>query len=116
MKDSQNERTCMWVGRVVESVTTRAKQFHACDSSEIVMQTERMLVQASIHVNDNKCSLKSSRQHSYKVKHKKHQKWNTRNEKWDYQKIDEMNVPTTPRCNVGCQSWKVNVRNELCNV
>lgn len=44
------------------------------------------------------------------------QKCNTRHEKWAYLKTAELNVLMTPRCNVGFQSYKVDVRNELCNV
>jgi len=51
----------MWVRRVAESVTIREKQFHACDSSEMLMKTETVLGKASIHVNDNKHSKESSK-------------------------------------------------------
>jgi len=48
----------MWVKRVAELVTVRAKQFRAFDSSEIAMKNEMVLVQAYMHVNDNKHSNK----------------------------------------------------------
>ena len=80
------------------------------------MKAKIMLAQASMYQNNNKRSLKSSKQHSYEVKHKKYQKCNPRHGKQTYPNTAEMNVPTTPRCNMGCQSRKVNVRNELCSV
>jgi len=46
----------MWVKQVAESSTVRAKQFHACDNSEMLMKTETVLVQETMHVNDNKHS------------------------------------------------------------
>ena len=42
----------MWAKRVATSTTVRAKQFHACDKSEMLTKTEMVLVQASMHVND----------------------------------------------------------------
>lgn len=93
-----------------------AKQFHACDSSDIATKTETELGQASIHVNNSKRSKKLSKQYSYKWKHKKRQKCNTRHGKWAYPKTAELKVATTPRRDVGYQSCKVDVRNELCNV
>ena len=80
------------------------------------MQIETMLVQASKYQNDSNRSLESSRQHSYKEKHKKCQKCNTRHGKQDYPKTIELNVPRNPRCDVGCESYKVDFRNELCSV
>lgn len=61
----------MRVKQVAESATIHAKQFHACDVSEMLMKTETMLVQAIMHVNDSKRSQKSSKEHSHKLKHKK---------------------------------------------
>jgi len=74
----------MWVKRVAESETVRAKQFHACDNSEMLMKTETVLVQASMHSNDIKHSQKSSKQHSHKPKHKKRQKCLKRQVKTTY--------------------------------
>ena len=82
----------------------------------MLTETEIMLVQASMYQNDNKHSLKSGKQHSYEAKRKKRHKCNTRHEKRTYPKTTELNVPTTPRCNVGCQSYKVDVSNELYSV
>lgn len=56
----------MWVKRVTESKIVRAKQFHACDNSEIETKIEIVLGQANMHVNDNKHSKKSRKQHSHK--------------------------------------------------
>ena len=116
MIDSENGTTCIWVRQVAESVTICEKQFHACDISVMLTKIETVLVQASMYQSDSKCSLKSSRQCSYEAKHKKRQKCNTRHGKQAYPKSLELNVPTTPRCDVVCQSCKVYVRNELCNV
>jgi len=80
------------------------------------MKTEIVLVQDSMYQNNSKHSLKSRRQCSYEAKHKKRQKCNTRHGKWPYPKTTELNVPTTPRCDVGCQIYKVDVRNELYSV
>ena len=80
------------------------------------MKIETELGQAIIYVNDNKRSMKSSKQYSYKRKHKKRQKCSTRHGKRAYPKIAELNVLTALRCDVGCQSYKVDVRNEVCNV
>ncbi len=91
----------MWVKRFAESVTVREKRFHACDINEIAIETEKMLGQASIHVNDNERSKKSRKQYSHKRKHKKRQKGNTRHGKQAYPKTAELNVPTAPRCKVG---------------
>lgn len=33
-----------------------------------------------------------------------------------YLETTKLNVPTNPRCNVGFQSCKVNVRKELCRI
>jgi len=82
----------------------------------MLMKTEMVLVQAIMYQNDIKRSLKSSRQHSYEAKHKKHQKCNRRHEKQAHPKTDVLNVPMTPRCNMGCQSYKVTMRNKLCSV
>ena len=111
MKDSENGTTCTWVRRVAESTNVRAKKFHACDNDEIAMKLEIVLGQASIHVNDRKRSKKSSKHYLHKRKHKKWHKCNTRHGKRAYPKIVELNVPTTPRCDVRCQSCKVDVRN-----
>ena len=80
------------------------------------MKTETVLIQAIMYQNDNKRSQKSRRQHSYKEKHKKRQKCNTRHGKWAYPITNESNVPKSPRCDVGCQSYKVDVRNERCGM
>jgi len=80
------------------------------------MKIEMVLAQASMYQNDNKRSLKSSRQCSYEAKHKNRQKCNTRYRKWAYPKTTELNVTTTPICDVGCQSYKVDVRNEHCSI
>ncbi len=61
----------MWVRRVTESTIVCEKQFHACDSSEMLTKNETMLIQAGMYQNDSKRSMKSSRQHSYEAKHKK---------------------------------------------
>lgn len=114
VQDSENGKKCMCVKWVAATMIIQAKQCHACDNSEMQTKTEVMLGQASMNQNNRKHSLKSSRQHSYKAKHKKCQKWNARYEKRAYPKTNELNVPTNPRCNVGCQSCKIDVRNELC--
>lgn len=62
----------MFMRWVVESATSREKQFHACDNNEMLVKTETVLVQASMYKNDNKHSLKSRKQCSYEAKHKKH--------------------------------------------
>ena len=41
---------------------------------------------------------------------------NARHEKRACPETTELNVPMNPRCNVGCQSYKVDVRNEFYNV
>jgi len=46
------------------------KKFHACNNNEMLMKNEIVLVQSSMYQNDIKRSLKSSKQHSYKAKHK----------------------------------------------
>jgi len=69
-----------------------------------------------MYQNDSEHSLKSSKQHSYESKHKKCPKCNTRHRKQAYPKTTELNVPRNPRCNVGCQSYKVDVRNELYSI
>ena len=56
----------MWVKRVTESATIRVEQFHACDNNEIETKTEMVLVKHIMHVNNIKCSNKSSKQHSHK--------------------------------------------------
>ena len=71
MNDSVNILAFMCVKRVAKSTTIREKQFHACDNSEIAMKTEMVLVHDSMHVNDNKHSKKSSKQHSHKQNHEK---------------------------------------------
>lgn len=75
-----------------------------------------VLLQANIHQNDTKCSLKSSKQHLHKEKHKKRQKCSGSHEKKTYPKITKLKVPKAPGCDVGCQSCKINVRNEIFNV
>lgn len=104
----------MWVRGVAELATVREKQFHACENSEIEMKTEIVLIQASMYQNDDKRPLKSITQCPYEEKHKNRQKCNTSHGKWAYPKTTKLNVPTTPRCDVGCQGYKVDVRNELC--
>jgi len=69
---------------------------------EMQVKTEIVLLKANIHQNDIQRSLKSSRQQSHKEKQKKRQKGSTRHEREAYPKIVELNVPTTPRCNVRC--------------
>ena len=86
MKYSANRSTCMWVRQFIGWVNVRAKQFHACDNSEIATKTETELEEASIHVNNSKCSKKSSKQYSYKWKRKKRHKWNTRHGNQAYPK------------------------------
>lgn len=71
MIDLGNGTTYMSVRQVAESVAIREKQFQACDSSEMSTKIETVLEQASIHVNYNKHSKKSSKQYSYKQKHKR---------------------------------------------
>lgn len=56
MQDSENGTTCMCVKRVAESVTVCAKQCHASDSIEMIMKTEKVLVQANMNENENKHS------------------------------------------------------------
>jgi len=90
------------------------KQCHACNNNEMWTKTEAVLLKANIHKNERKHSLKSSKQHSHEAKHKKQQKRSTRHEKRAYHETTELNVLTSLRCNVGCQSYKVNVRNEIC--
>ena len=58
--------TCMWVRQFVGWANDRAKQFHACDNSEIAMKIETELGQAKIHVNDNMRSKKSNKKHTHK--------------------------------------------------
>jgi len=103
-------------GQVIESATICEKYFHACDNSEMLKKNKMVLVKASMHVNESNYSLKSSRHHSHKAKHKKRQKRSVSHEQWTYPKKAELDVQTTPRCIMGCQSYNVNVRNELCNV
>jgi len=86
MTDSENGTTCMWVRRVAELAIFHEKQFHACNNTEIETKTETVLGQANIHVNNNKRSLKSSKQYSHKWKHKKQQNCNRRHEKRVYTK------------------------------
>ena len=110
MKDSVNKSTCMWVKRVAESTTIRAKQFHACDNTKIASKIETMLGKTSIHVNDSKHSKKSRKEHSHKRIHKKRQKcWIIQVEAtcpW----IADPDVSKSPGCVVGCQSSKINVK------
>lgn len=80
------------------------------------MKTEKVLLQANIHQNGSKCSLKSSRHYSHKAKQTKQQNHNERHEKWASPKTIELSVSTNSRCNVGCQSCKFDVRNELCSI
>jgi len=106
----------MWVRQCAGWANIRAKQFHACDNSEIATIIETELGQARILVNDNRRSKKSSKQHPHKRIHKKRQKRSTRHGKQAYPKTTELNVPTAPRCDVGCQNYKVDVMNELYSV
>lgn len=109
----------MWVKSDAATTAVRAKQCHACDSSEMLTKTEMVLIQASMHQRDKKRSLKSSIQHSYEVKHKMCQKHSVRHEKWAYPKRVELNVLTTPICNDvmwDVKVRKVDVMNELCSV
>lgn len=100
----------MWVKWVSESTTIRAKQFHACDSSEIVTKTETVQVQASMHVNDSKCLKKSSKQHSHKRKHKKRQKCCKRQVETTYPWIAKLDVSKSPGCVVGCKRSNIDVK------
>jgi len=61
MKDSTNKSTCMWARQFVGWANVRAKQFHACDNSEMETKIETDLGQASICVNDSKPSKKSNK-------------------------------------------------------
>jgi len=63
----------MWVRQFASWANIYAKQFHACDDSEVAMKTKIELGQASIYINDNKRSKKSSKQYSHKWKYKKQQ-------------------------------------------
>ena len=56
----------MWVRQFASWANVCAKQFHACDNSEIATKIETELGKASIYVKDNKRSKKSSKQYSYK--------------------------------------------------
>ena len=80
----------------------------------MLTKTEMVLVHTRMYQNNSKHSLKSSRQHSYEAKHKKFQKCNIGHGKKAYPKNVELSMPTAPRCDVGCQSCKVDVRNDLC--
>ena len=51
----------MWVKRFASYASVHAKQFHACDSSEIGMKNETGLGQASVHVNESNILKKSSK-------------------------------------------------------
>ena len=82
----------------------------------MLAKTDTVLVQAIMHVNDRKHSKKSSKEYTYKRKIKRQQKCSIRHGKQAYAKTTELNVPTAPRCDVGCQSCKVDVRNELCSI
>jgi len=106
----------MWVMQFASWANIHAKQFHVCDSSEMATKYEIELGQAIIYANDIKRSKKSRKWYSHKQKHKKRQKCSTRNGNWAYPKTVELNVSTTPRCDVGCQSCKDDVRNELCSI
>ena len=75
-----------------------------------------VLLQANIYQNDRKRSLKSSKQCSHKAKHKKQQKRSARHEKQTYPEKTKLKVPKTLGCNVGSQSCKVDVRNDLCGI
>ena len=102
------EAVCRLGERLCKTVSCLQQQW---DSN-----AETKLGQANIYVNDNKHSKKSSKQYSHKRKHKKRQKCSTRHGKQAYPKTTELNAPTAPRCDVGCQRCKADVRNELCNV
>lgn len=84
MNNSENGTKGMWVKRVAKSKIIHEKQFHGCDNSEMLMKIEMVLVQYSMHVNDNKRSQKSSEQHSHKPKNKKQQKFYKRQVKPTY--------------------------------
>lgn len=116
MKDSANKTTCMWVRHFSGWANIRAKQFHTCDNSEIATKTDTELGQPRIHVNNSRHSKKSRKQYSHKRKHEKRQKCSIRHGKRAYPKTAELNVQTAPRYDVGCQSCKVEVRNEICNI
>lgn len=58
MKYLAKRSTWMWVRKSAGWANVRAKQFHACDNSEIAMKIETELGKASIRVNDNKRSKK----------------------------------------------------------
>ena len=109
----KNGTTCMCEKRVSKSTNVHAKHYYACDNSEMLTKTETVLVQANMHANDSKHSQKSSKQHSHKPKHKKRHKRCKRQVKRTYPKIAEMDVSKTPGCVVGCQSSKIDVKNEL---
>lgn len=51
----------MWVRQFASWANVCAKQFYAYDNSEIATKIETELGQASIYVNDNKRSKKSSK-------------------------------------------------------
>ena len=106
----------MWVRQCAGWANVRAKQSHACDNSEIAKKNEPELGQASTYVNENQHSKKSRKQYSYKRKDKKRQKCSIRYGKRAYPKTAELNVSTAPRCDVGCQSYNVAVRNKICSV
>lgn len=61
----------MCVKQVAATTTVYAKQFHACNNNEMRKKTKMVLLQDNMHQNDNKHSLKSRRQQSYKEKDKK---------------------------------------------
>jgi len=48
----------MWVRQFVSWANVYAKQFHACDSSEIAMKFETELGEAIIYVNNSRHSKK----------------------------------------------------------
>lgn len=112
MQDLENGTTCMCVKQVTTAMA-RVKKCHACDNSEMQMKIEMVIVKANMHAHDIKRSQKSSRQHSHKSKHKKQHKCYKRQVKKTYPRIIELDVLKTPRCIVGCQRSKIDVKNEL---
>jgi len=73
MKDLVNKSRFMWVKQVAESTIVHEKQFNACDSSDIATQTNMVLEQANIHVNNSK--------HSKKTRNNTHTNENTKSGK-----------------------------------
>ena len=66
-----NERFKKWnnmnVGEASHRISNCSKkQFHACDSNEMLTKTKTMLGKDNVHLNNNTNSLKSGKQYSYK--------------------------------------------------